>query len=134
MASVLDGFSFSDGLTDNWLTATNFGGSDGSWSTPRTPDTVPSNALQSMTPVTASNDAGGWSDFWKGALQTAIGYSIQKDAVQSGVVRGAGPVPGQIGVAGQAQVGGQVAPDPLRGLMPLLLIGGVVLLAVNATK
>jgi hypothetical protein len=125
---ILDDFSFSTppaALSDTWLAATNFGGSDGSWVTPRTSDTVPTNAVQSMAPVTAANDGGGWSDFWKGALTTAIGYSIQKDAVQSGVVRPATGTP----QAAQAQVVAQ------RGLLsnPLVLgaIGLGIFLAVK---
>lgn len=130
--SYLDDFSFSSppaSLADSWLAATNFGGSDGSWLTPRTPDTVPSNALQSMTPVTAANDGGGWSDFWKGALQTAIGYGIQKDAVQSGIVRPAVGTSQAVQAQAQAQVVAQ------RGLLsnPLVLgaIGLGIFLAVK---
>lgn len=129
---LLDDFSFSTppaSLSDTWVTATNFGGSDGSWTTPRTSETVPVNAVQSMTPVTAPADNGGWSDFWKGALQTAIGYSIQKDAVQSGVVRPATGSAQQVQAQAQAQYVAQ------RGLLgnPLVLgaIGLGIFLAVK---
>lgn len=130
MAFELDIFgNTTGGLSDMWNTATGFGGSDGSFTTPRTYDTVPSNALQSMQPIEASN-GGGWSDFWPSLAKTAVGYVIQKDAIQSGVVR-----PGQQYVPAQPGQPQQYArQDPLGGLGPLLLIGGGVLLAVKLLK
>lgn len=113
-------------LSDEWNAALGINIDDSYW-TPRTADTVPSNALQTMQPI-ETNTGGGWSDFWKGTLQTVIGYSIAKDAAQSGVARpgqqyGQAAYPAQGGAyAAQRQPGGQV--------LTLALVGvGIYLLA-----
>jgi hypothetical protein len=107
-------------------------GADSSYSEPRSTATVPTSALGSMQPVTAANDGGGWSDFWKGTLQTVIGYSIAKDAARSGVTQQRTPDGQPIYATAQR------APTQGGGAMPMgmlvlggVLLGGVLLVALR---
>ena len=105
-----------------WDTAAVINGG-GTYAQPRTPQTVTTDAVQSMAPVTNPGDS--WSDFWRGAGTAILGYAIQKDAVQSGVAAPAGQpqvvyVPAPQGAARPQQaVQGQ-------GLLLLALAGLVV--------
>ena len=88
-------------------------GADTSYNQPRSSATVPSNALQSMAPVTESGSSlGGWSDFWQSTIKAGVGYAIQKDAVQSGM-------------APNPTAGGTAAPGYVQApmnYMPMLLM------------
>lgn len=101
-------------------------GADASYDQPRTAQTQTTNAIGSMQPI--QDTGSGWSGFWQGALQTAVGYAIAKDAHKSGLTsssRDSGaPVYAAAPQAGM--VGG------LGGFMPLLIVGAIVFVAVKA--
>lgn len=100
-------------------------GADASFLTPRSWNTVPTDALESMTPVTP-NASGEWSGFFRDLTKTIVGYSIVKDAQQSGVQP-----------AANVQPGGAVAPrttQPSANLVPLLLIGAAVFAVVKLAQ
>lgn len=97
---------------------------DSSFDQPRTTATVPTDALQSMQPVTqGANEGGDWGDFWRDTLGGVIGYALRKDAVQSGVIQPGAqtPNPRPTGTA----AGGSMLRNPL-------VIGGLAAAAVLA--
>lgn len=130
MADIFDSPEWGQGLPDVFNTSAGFG-TGSTYDTPRHEDTVTSNALQSMQPVETVDT--GWTSFFRDITKGIVGYSIQKDAVQSGVYRPA--VPGQY----QGQPGGQpgqVYRQPINNggggggggnLLTLLILGGLVL-------
>ncbi len=123
------GLSIDGSVWDIFGTAAGVG-ADPSYDTPRSTATVPTDAVGSMTPVTVANDSGGWggwSDFWRGALQTAIGYGIAKDAAQSGIVpRTVNGQPAYVPVQQPVQRSGMQL-GPL--LVGAAVVAGVVLVA-----
>jgi hypothetical protein len=56
---------------------------DSTYAAPNGADTVPSNALQSMSP--SNSVTSDWSGFFQNVLQGVVSYSIAKDAAQSGI-------------------------------------------------
>lgn len=120
------GLSIDGSVWDIFGTAAGVG-ADPSYDQPRSTVTVPTDAVGSMTPVTAPNDSGGWSDFWKGTLQTVVGYTIAKDAAQSGIVpRTVNGQPGYVPVQQPVQRSGMQL-GPL--LVGAAVVAGVVLVA-----
>lgn len=69
----------------------------------------------------------GWSGFWQGLAQTAVGYAVQRDQAQLGIqaTQAANPAPVYITPPAASQ----------NNMLPMLLIGaavvGVVLLATR---
>lgn len=97
-----------------WGTAATIG-ADPSLNQPRTAYTVPTNAFGSMQPAT--DDGGGWGDFWKDTIKGVVGYAIVKDAKQSGVDVNTGsqrPAPAAA-----------AAPAPMS-MLPMLMVAGLV--------
>lgn len=120
------GLSIDGSVWDIFGTAAGVG-ADPSYDQPRSTVTVPTDAVGSMTPVTAPNDSGGWSDFWKGTLQTVVGYTIAKDAAQSGIVpRTVNGQPAYVPVQQPVQRSGMQL-GPL--LVGAAVVAGVVLVA-----
>lgn len=125
----MDGFSLD--FDDVFGTAANIGAGL-SYTQPRSLATVPTNALQSLQPVTAADDGGNWSDFWQGTLRTVVGYSIARDAARNGVgyTQPAAATTGPASVAAAARA----------GMSPLLMIGlavgliGAIVVAVKVAK
>lgn len=111
-------------ISELWSAAQTVG-ADQSFVTPRGPDTVPSNALQSMQPIsfgdgsTGSGFGANWGDFLQKSLGSVLGYSLQKDAVQSGVRPGVG-----------TQYMGQVQAGSVGGLLSNPLVLGVIVIGV----
>lgn len=76
---------------------------------------------------TADNAKGGdaWGDFWKSTISTVTSYAIARDAAKSGLAaqNSGGAMPGY-----QAPVYAPAPrqPEPLGGLLPLLIVGGIV--------
>lgn len=110
---------------NQWGTALTLG-ADQSFVIPKTTSTATSTALDVMTPTKAGIDT--LSDFWSQAgsvlldvTKAASGYLIAKDASKNQVTQ---PTQAQPVVIQQG--GGQ-----LGGLLPLLLIGGLIFLAVK---
>ena len=74
----------SSGLSDFWNTSLKIG--DGTaYSTGKTEETVPTNAIQSMAPVTADVTTPSWNKFLQDTLGGVVGYAIKKDATANGV-------------------------------------------------
>jgi hypothetical protein len=96
-------------------------GADQSYVTPRSEESVTSNAVQAMQPV--SNDTsswGQWGDFFKDTGKALVGYAIAKDAQQNNVQP-------QVVVSGQPY-----NRAPMGSMLPILIIGGLLLLARKA--
>lgn len=118
MSWLDDASSNFSSLSDYWNASLKTG--DGTaYSTDKTTETVPMNAVQSMQPVTAQVTDPGWSKFLQDTLGGVVGYAIRKDAVQNGVAPAATQTqPGQTA---------QAAARPASSLlMPALLVVGVV--------
>lgn len=94
-------------------------GADQSFTVPRAEYTVATNAVQSAQPIVSDPSMGQWGQFFRDLTKTVVGYSIAKDAAQSGLVNANGrPV---------APVYTQPAqPAGLGGLLPLVLVGVIV--------
>jgi hypothetical protein len=70
-----------------------------------------------------SND--GWSGFWKDTISQVTSFAIAREAAKSGMAQQyTTSMPGQ--QPGPVYVPQQSAADPLRGLLPLLIVGGIV--------
>lgn len=92
----------------------------------KTSETVPTDAMQSMAPVTAGVTTPGWTQFMQQTLGGLVGYAIQKDAAANGV---------PTAVQQQAQQQAQQAARPGASfVMPLLIGLGVVVAGVVAYK
>ncbi len=119
-------FTGDAGLSDLYGSALSFG-ADNSFITPRGTDTVPTDAVQSMQPV-SDGASSGWNNLFQDVFKGVVGYSLAKDAVQSGVTRPAyGAAPAYQGQQQQAQ-----RPQSMGGLLPLLLVGGLIVFAVKS--
>lgn len=112
---------------NTWGTALTLG-ADSSFITPKSPFTTTSTAVDVMTPTTEGINT--LSDFWKAAgsvfldvTKATSGYLIAKDASKNAVLQPTQQQPVYV----QAQPGGQ----QIGGLLPLLLIGGLIFLAVK---
>lgn len=89
-------------------------------------DTVPSNAVQSMAPVSDAG-ANSWAGFWQDTIKGVIGYATARDAAQVGLTRPGMPLP----AGGRPAVGLNVGGASLGispGMLLLLGIGAAVLL------
>lgn len=111
---------------EQWGTALTLG-ADQSFVIPKTTSTATSTALDVMTPTKAGIDT--LSDFWSQAgsvlldvTKAASGYLIAKDASKNQVAQPTQAQPVVIQQGGGVQLG---------GLLPLLLIGGLIFLAVK---
>lgn len=112
---------------EQWGTALTLG-ADSSFVTPKTLWSSTSSALDVMTPTSAGVNT--LSDFWSQAggvlldvVKAGAGYAVAKDASKNNVVQPTEQRPVIV-----QQGGGGVQ---LGGLLPLLLIGGVVLFALK---
>lgn len=111
---------------EQWGTALTLG-ADSSFVTPKTLWSSTSSVLDVMTPTTAGRDS--LSDFWSQAggvlldvVKAGAGYAVAKDASKNQVVQPTEQRPVIVQQGGGVQLG---------GLLPLLLIGGVVLFALK---
>lgn len=127
MAGIFDDPNWGNGLPDVFSTSMGIG-SGSTYDTPRTGETVTTDAIQSMQPVTEADS--GWSSFFRDMTKGVLGYSLQKDAVRSGVIQPAMPPgqyqgqPGQV-YRQQAATGGGGGGG--GNLLPLLILGGLVM-------
>ena len=128
MASIAD-----YGLEDVWGTGLAFG-ADSSFKVPKTQQTVPVDAIQSMAPVTASESTeSSWTSIFKDVLKDVTGYAIKKDAVQSGVVPTAqGVQTAAPGAAVSPAVSNAAMQKP--GLSMPVMLGGALLAGVLLVK
>lgn len=111
---------------EQWGTALTLG-ADSSFVTPKTLWSSTSSALDVMTPTSAGVNT--LSDFWSQAggvlldvVKAGAGYAVAKDASKNNVAQPTEQRPVIVQQGGGVQLG---------GLLPLLLIGGVVLFALK---
>ena len=83
-------------------------GSGSTYDFSKTPDTVTSNAIDSMAPTNTSGGNGAWTDFWRGTASGLIGYAVQRDAQRNGISMAGSPAAS----APHPQTGAQTAPIP----------------------
>lgn len=138
MSLMDDLLSSADWSPTNFLGASLTLGADQTYNTDKTSMTQPSTAIDVMQPVNTSAGLGEWGGFLKDTLQAFVGYSIAKDAQQSGV-----KTPAQQQQQAQAQqLYAQGQTQQLQagslggfnlggGLLPLLLIGGLLVFALK---
>lgn len=76
---------------------------------------------------TADTSIGGdgWGDFWKQTISQVTNFAIAREAAKSGLAQqhSGGTMPG--GYSGGPQYVPR-QPEPLGGLLPLLIVGGIV--------
>ena len=77
----------------------------------RLPDTVSSNALQSMQPITSGSADNSWSGFWQDTAKGLISYAAAKDAAKVGANNAANYAAAQ--TQARTPVGGVVLPTNL---------------------
>jgi hypothetical protein len=99
-------------------------GGDSSYERPRSSESVPTNAIESMQPVTATTQE--WGGFFQQMLKGGVSYAIAKDARQSGVYPTTG-TPVATGAVAQA-------PLPMRGMLMVALLGVAVVIAIKVVK
>lgn len=105
-------------------TALNFG-ADQVPNAPNMLETVPTNAIQSMQPV--SNDqAQSWSGFWQDLTKGVVSYAVAKDARQSNMTS-------VQAAAVAANRGRPAAPQQLPGGLVLLILGGIAYAATRGS-
>lgn len=106
--------------SDFWNTSLSFGTEA---TAPRGFETVPSNMVQSMTPV--NNGDSGWTSVFQDVFKGVAGYLVAKDAQQSGTK---GPT-----VVYATQPAGVATAQPSsNGMVLLLVVGAVAVIALNA--
>lgn len=82
----------------------------------KTSETVPTNAIQSMAPVTAAVTTPSWDQFLQNTLSGVVGYAIKKDATANGVPAAATqPAPAATAAASAKSM-----------LVPVVLVLGVI--------
>jgi len=128
--SVLDD-TVSDYGAGNFFGASLSLGADNSFNTARTSLTQVTNAVEEMAPVTAGADR--YWQFFEDIGKTAVGYLITKDAAQNNVPNPTG-IGGAVvpqGTGAVMRAGQPAASGSMSAILPMLLVGGLVLLAVK---
>lgn len=117
----------------NFLGASLTLGADQTYNTDKTALFQPSTAIDMMTRPSADPSTGQWGQFFMDTLKAGVGYVIAKDAQQAGV-----QTPQQQALTPQQlqqlqQQRGQAAYQPMNlgGMLPLLLIGGLLVFALK---
>lgn len=105
-------------IQDVFSSALHFG-ADGSYETTRTSDTVTTDAVAGSVAID-NTQSTGWSSFFQDTAKALVGYSLAKDARQSGVT-----LP-----AANAAAAAQAATPAAQAKSQTLLIVGVAALAV----
>lgn len=109
---------------EDWAAA-NAIGADNSFGGERNAYTVPTDAIQSMAPVTNSDNGNSWGDLFQNGLKLGISYYFQKDAAKT-----------QASLQQQQQAAPIVVQQQAQNnsLVTLAIIGAVVLVAVKAVN
>jgi len=102
-------------------------GADSSYVTPRTADTQTTNAIGSMTPVESAGKNDSWSAWLQDVGKAVVGYSIEKDAQQSGVTR-----PSQTAPYQRTPI--DLKPTNMGGLVMVALAAAAVFVIVKLAK
>lgn len=102
-------------------------GSGAEYSNGKTAETVPTNAIGSMTPVDTSVTTPSWEKFMQDTLGGLVGYAVRKDAIKSGI---SGVPATQSGGAITPTTGNEAADAAKRERWnTILVVGGVVVAA-----
>lgn len=134
MSLMDDLLSSADWSPTNFLGASLTLGADQTFNTDKTSLMQPSTAIDVMQPVNTSAGLGQWGGFLLDTAKAFAGYSLAKDAQQSGV-----QTPAQQQRAQQLYAQGQTQPLQAGalgfnlggGLLPILLIGGLLVFALK---
>ena len=101
---------------------------DNSFTTARAWNSVPVDAIGSMTPVVpnvADAGAGEWGGYFRDLTKAVVGYAIVKDAQRSGV---------QPEANAPASAAAKAKATPAGNVMPLLLIGAAIFAVVKLAE
>jgi hypothetical protein len=133
MSLMDDLLSSAEWSPTNFLGASLTLGADQTYNTDKTSLFQPSTAIDMMTKPSTDPSYGQWGQFFLDTVKAGVGYVIAKDAQQSGV-----QTPQQQALTPQQyaqlqQQRGQAASMPLNlgGMLPLLLIGGLLVFALK---
>lgn len=134
MSLMDDLLSSAEWSPTNFMGASLTLGADQTYNTDKTSLFQPSTAIDLMTQPSTDPSTGQWGQFFMDTLKAGVGYVIAKDAKQSGV-----QTPQQQALTPQQyaqlqqQQRGQAAYQPLNlgGMLPLLLIGGLLVFALK---
>ncbi len=133
MSLMDDLLSSAEWSPTNFLGASLTLGADQTYNTDKTSLMQPSTAIDVMQPVNNSAGFGEWGGLLQDTLKAFVGYSIAKDAQKSNVKTPAQQQQAQLypqGNAQQLQQGG-LGFNLGGGLLPLLLIGGLLVFALK---
>lgn len=133
MSLMDDLLSSAEWSPTNFLGASLTLGADQTYNTDKTSLFQPSTAIDVMTQPSTDPSYGQWGQFFLDTVKAGVGYVIAKDAQKSGV-----QTPQQQALTPQQyaqlqQQRGQAAYQPLNlgGMLPLLLIGGLLVFALK---
>lgn len=131
MSLMDDLLSSAEWSPTNFMGASLTLGADQTYNTDKTSLMQPSTAIDLMTPATTTPSFGEWGQFFMDTAKSVVGYALAKDAQQSGVQppQQQAITPQQYAQMQQRAQAGQ--PVNLGGLLPLLLIGGLLVLALK---
>lgn len=134
MSLMDDLLSSAEWSPTNFLGASLTLGADQTYNTDKTSLFQPSTAIDVMTQPSTDPSYGQWGQYFLETLKAGVGYAIAKDAQKSGVLtpQQQSMTPQQYAQL-QQQQRGQAAYQPLSlgGMLPLLLIGGLLVLALK---
>ena len=133
MSLMDDLLSKPDWSPTNFLGASLTLGADPSYNVDRTTLTQPSTAIDLMQSPTTTPSFGEWGQFFMDTAKSVVGYALAKDAQQAGVQtpQQQTMTPQQYAQLQQQQRGQVGQSFNLGGMLPLLLIGGLLVLALK---
>lgn len=133
MSLMDDLLSSAEWSPTNFLGASLTLGADQTYNTEKTSLMQPSTAVDLMAPSAVDPSYGQWGQFFMDTAKTLVGYAVAKDAQSSGVVtpqQAQSITPQQYAQLQQQR--GQVGQSfNLGGMLPLLLIGGLLVFALK---
>lgn len=135
MSLMDDLLSSADWSPTNYLGASLTLGADQTYNTEKTSLMQPSTAIDLMAPATTEPSFGQWGQFFMDTAKSVVGYALAKDAQQSGVQtpQQQAMTPQQYQQLQQQQRGQAAGYQPMNlgGLLPILLIGGLLVFALK---
>lgn len=135
MSLMDDLLSSAEWSPTNFLGASLTLGADQTYNTVKTALTQPSTAIDVMQPANTSAGFGEWGGLLQDTVKAFVGYSLAKDAQQSGVKTPAQQQQAQQlyqqGNAQQLQAGGLGLNLGGGMLLPILLVGGLLVFALK---
>ena len=116
----------------NFLGASLTLGADPSYNVDRSTLTQPSTAIDTMQSAVTAPSFGQWGQFFMDTAKSVVGYALAKDAQQSGVQTPQAQSMTPLQYQQLQQQRGQASQSfNLGGMLPLLLIGGLLVFALK---